>query len=167
MSGNEGIDPHRLAGRADPPQAAGKVVVDPGIDPRERAGRPFSASLCVVDAGAGEAEVLAVRGEVDIATAPALRKTMRAALEHGIRPVVVDLFDVRFMDSTGVHVLVEAHLRLIAQDRRFEVVCRENSQPHRLLTLVGMYDTLTVHHSRESAAGAHYDQIRAQGPCTR
>lgn len=167
MSGSADMYPERPTGHADPLHAAERVGVDPGRDARECASSPLPASVVVVDEGAHEAQVLAVRGEVDIATAPALRKTLLGALDDGIRPVVVDLFDVRFMDSNGVHVLVEGKLRLMAQDRRLEVVCLENSQPHRLLTLVGMHDTLTVHCSRERAAKVRYDRIRAHGPCMR
>lgn len=46
-------------------------------------------------------------GEVDMATAPALREALREGLVHSPR-VVVDLRDVRFLDSTGLHVLVTA-----------------------------------------------------------
>jgi anti-anti-sigma factor len=52
--------------------------------------------------------VLAVRGEVDIATADELRRRLDAVIRAaGDRPVVVDLADVTFLDSTGLAALFE------------------------------------------------------------
>jgi anti-anti-sigma factor len=46
-------------------------------------------------------------GEVDVATAPALREALWEGLVQSPR-IVVDLSDVRFLDSTGLQVLVTA-----------------------------------------------------------
>jgi anti-sigma B factor antagonist len=101
--------------------------------------------------------VLSVHGEVDLETAPALRETLLPVLEHQTGPVVVDLSEVSFMDSTGVHVLVDTLRRLELQNRRFAIACREGGQIHRLLALVGLLDALTVYRSRESAVlGSDY-----------
>jgi anti-sigma B factor antagonist len=50
--------------------------------------------------------IVAVTGEVDIATAPALRAAIDAVVADGARRVVVDLAAVGFMDSSGLNVLV-------------------------------------------------------------
>jgi anti-sigma B factor antagonist len=47
--------------------------------------------------------LLAVRGEVDMATAPAMGDAVRDRLRQG--PVVLDLSGVGFMDSSGVRML--------------------------------------------------------------
>jgi anti-sigma B factor antagonist len=108
--------------------------------------------------------VLNVRGEVDIETAPALRAALLPVLEHHRGPVVIDLSEVSFMDSTGVHVLVDTSRRLEPQDRRLAIACREGGQVHRLLALVDLLDALTVHRSRESAVIGGDDVLRSQ-PC--
>lgn len=120
----------------------------------------LSVDLLMVDATA----VLSVRGEVDLATAPTLREAARTLLAHGTSPVVVDLSEVPFMDSAGVHVLVEMLARLQAQNRRLAIACREHAQVHRLLALVGLLDAVTVHRSRESAVSGGEDVIRLQAP---
>jgi anti-sigma B factor antagonist len=51
--------------------------------------------------------VVALSGEIDLATAAAVG----ASLEPWVRaggPVILDLSDVTFMDSTGLHALVKA-----------------------------------------------------------
>ncbi len=56
--------------------------------------------------------VLAVGGEIDLATAPRLREhVVRLVTEHAGRPVVVDLTGVTFCDSLGLGVLVGAQRR--------------------------------------------------------
>lgn len=88
--------------------------------------------------------VVVIHGEIDLGTAPALREALRSALEDQTGPVVVDLSDVSFMDSTGVHVLADALQRLEAQNRSLAVVCEEGGQVQRLLALVERLDALTV-----------------------
>ena len=51
--------------------------------------------------------VLFLSGEIDMASAEGITSALRALIEAG-GPVTIDLSDVTFMDSTGLHVLVEA-----------------------------------------------------------
>jgi anti-sigma B factor antagonist len=130
---------------------------------------PWTADAVSVDLLAAhehdqDVAVLSVHGEVDIETAPALREALLPVLEHQSGPVVVDLSEVSFMDSTGVHVLVDTSRRLEPQNRRLAIACREGGQVHRLLALVGLLDALTVHRSRESAVIGADDVLRSE-PC--
>lgn len=111
----------------------------------------FSVNLVAAYEHDPGAAMLGVHGEIDLATAPRLREVLRPVVEGDTRSVVVDLSEVTFMDSTGVHVLLETLQRLAAQDRRLAIVCREGGQIHRLLATLGLLDTLTVHRSRDSA----------------
>ena len=54
--------------------------------------------------------VLRLAGDVDVSQSLAVRDAVGAAVEAG-RPVVVDLSDVRFIDSSGIGILVTAHRR--------------------------------------------------------
>lgn len=49
-----------------------------------------------------------VEGEVDVATAPALRDELYRLIEQSSREVVVDLSGMDFIDSTGLGVFVGA-----------------------------------------------------------
>ena len=62
-------------------------------------------SIDVLEPDDGSARVVAV-GEVDLASAPALVDAVRARL-HGRREVQLDLRDVTFLDSSGVHALMQ------------------------------------------------------------
>ena len=106
--------------------------------------------------------MLSVHGEIDLETAPVLRKFLLPVLEHQTGPIVVDLSEVAFMDSTGLHVLVDTLRRLEPQNRRLAIASREGGQVHRLLALVGLLDALTVHRSRESAVLGGDDLLRSE-----
>jgi anti-sigma B factor antagonist len=52
--------------------------------------------------------VVALQGQVDLATAPQLAQAVAGATKQGSDAVVVDLTDVDFLDSAGVRALVES-----------------------------------------------------------
>lgn len=52
--------------------------------------------------------VVAVSGEIDVATAPQLRECLHQVIARGDATVVLDLLGVTFLDSTALGVLVGA-----------------------------------------------------------
>jgi len=69
--------------------------------------------------------VLAVRGEVDVYTAPRLRERLVELVSQGHHKVVVDLEGVEFLDSTGLGVLVGGLKRLRSHDGDLTLVCTQ------------------------------------------
>ena len=53
-----------------------------------------------------------VSGELDIATAPDLRKRLTRAIERGARGLVIDLTAVSFMDSVAMAAIIQARTQL-------------------------------------------------------
>lgn len=66
--------------------------------------------------------VVDVTGEIDVYTAPTLREKLSALVDAGHRDLVVDLTAVRFMDSTGLGLLVGILKRLRGLDGRLQLV---------------------------------------------
>jgi anti-sigma B factor antagonist len=122
----------------------------------------FSVRLLGAHEHHQDVAVLSVHGEIDLGTAHLLRKVLLPVLEHQSGPVVVDLSEVPFMDSTGVHVLFDALRRLGPQNRPLAVVCHEEGQVDRVLTWVGLIDALTVCRSCESAVIAGDDILQSK-----
>jgi anti-anti-sigma factor len=60
----------------------------------------------------GDPAVLALRGEIDLATAPELAEVMEELVQDGHRHVALDLSAVEYLDSSGLHVLSKARARL-------------------------------------------------------
>jgi anti-anti-sigma factor len=84
-------------------------------------------------------------GEVDLATAGGLRKQLDELLDVGWRDVLADLREVTFMDTSGVHVLLDAARRAHAEDVKLAVLVDPGpvrellrlTAADRILTLVG------------------------------
>ena len=80
------------------------------------------------------AAILRFAGEIDLSTANILTQQFRVIADQGLRSVVIDATDVSFMDSTGLHALVEGK-RLI-HETGTTIYLVPSSQVRRVLELV-------------------------------
>jgi hypothetical protein len=71
-------------------------------DLSQGAADPVSLGLLTAHGPHQDLAVFSVGGEIDLESAPVLRKFLLAVLEHQTGPVVMDLFEVAFMDSTRI-----------------------------------------------------------------
>lgn len=69
-----------------------------------------------------EGTVLAVTGDLDLASVPQFRRALRKATSPG-RRLVVDLTGVDVIDSAGIGLLIGARARALATDGAFAVRC--------------------------------------------
>jgi anti-sigma B factor antagonist len=92
----------------------------------------------------GEARSLVrVAGEVDLATAPDLAAALDGALAER-RPIVIDLSDVEFIDTSGVRVLLDARRHVTEQGIELTVVAPPGSPARRILDLTDLSEALSV-----------------------
>lgn len=91
---------------------------------------------------------IAVSGEIDIQTAPALEDalseacTVRATIE-------LDLHEVSFIDSTGIRAILAAKASCADQDVELLMVPSRHQAPHRVFELSGLLDLLPWRGRRE------------------
>ncbi|WP_329045779.1 STAS domain-containing protein [Amycolatopsis sp. NBC_01488] len=96
--------------------------------------------------------VVAVDGDVDLCTAPMLHDILEANLSRTPRRVVVDLSLVRFLNTAGLEVLLDAHRRATpGTDVRLVATTRATWRP---LQLTRTDERLHVHTSRAAAIAA-------------
>lgn len=95
-------------------------------------------------------ELLAVQGELDIATAPRMIAALNEAFADVAHPLVVDLSEVDFMDSTGLALLMNAHRRMKRRGHGFAIVC-PGGPISRVFEIADMVDSLHVCPDRASA----------------
>ncbi len=69
---------------------------------------------CPVEVVSG-VPVVAAPEEIDMISAPELRSALLEAAAHGQRTLVVDMTRTQFCDSSGVHTLLAAHKRALAE----------------------------------------------------
>ena len=97
--------------------------------------------------------VVAVRGEVDVATAPRLREKLIDLVNQGEHHIVVDLTDVDFLDSTGLGVLVGALKRVRTNDGELALVCCE-PRILKVFEITGLTKVFTMHTTVDEAVSA-------------
>ena len=97
--------------------------------------------------------VVAVRGEIDLFTAPELKSTLADALEAGHTRIVVDLTETTFLDSTALGVLIGAVKRLRSQDGALTIV---NTDPNiaKTFEITGLDQIFTIRPTRDEAVDA-------------
>ena len=94
--------------------------------------------------------VLAVSGEVDVATVPRLREQLHGLVAQGDTSIVVDLDAVDFLDSTGLGVLVGALKRVRSSGGELYLVC---TQPRirKVFEVTGLTKVFSIHDSVDEA----------------
>jgi anti-sigma B factor antagonist len=100
-------------------------------------------------------QTLAVRGELDMNTAPELEQQFEAVLVATDASVMLDLSECEFIDSTGIALIVRAWQKL-EQDgdengRGRLVLCCSNHQVKRLLKITGVDSSISMHEGRDAA----------------
>jgi anti-sigma B factor antagonist len=94
--------------------------------------------------------VVAVRGEIDIFTAPEFKALIAGAIEAGRDTIVVDLSAVSFIDSSSLGVLISAHRRLGLRDGRLVIAC-DVPEVRKTFTITGLDSVLEIVDTREDA----------------
>jgi anti-anti-sigma factor len=88
------------------------------------------------------AAVCALRGELDLMTAPRLREELRPLLaDAGIPSLTFDLADLRFVDSSGLQALIDFRRELDARGATMGVV-RPQRTVRMVLRMMGLENVL-------------------------
>jgi anti-anti-sigma factor len=105
--------------------------------------------LTISEECVGRRAVLSVSGELDLSNAMDLRVAIESAAARAFE-VWLDLSALKFMDSSGLHALTEARLRLIEANKRLTVICPQGPVL-RVLALTGFDRVFDIHASRSAA----------------
>jgi anti-sigma B factor antagonist len=96
--------------------------------------------------------VISLAGELDLYNAAAVREALLACCGEGPERLVVDLTNVKFIDSTALGVLIEARTRL--PNRRGFLLAAPGLETRRALEISGLDRHFAVHDSLDSALAA-------------
>ncbi|HEY2717965.1 MAG TPA: STAS domain-containing protein [Solirubrobacterales bacterium] len=112
----------------------------------------FEASTAALEDGI---RIVSVRGELDLGTAPELEGPLAEAVGAN-QPLLIDLSQCEFIDSTGIAMIVRAWQQLADGDSASQrvVICSDNEQVRRVLEITGLELSIPVHTSREEALAA-------------
>ncbi|MGA8718680.1 MAG: STAS domain-containing protein [Solirubrobacteraceae bacterium] len=84
--------------------------------------------------------VVAVTGELDLLSAPQLRTALDALLPANARHIAIDLTNATFMDSAGVHAVLDASHRA---GGHLAVICPKGPV-RQVIELLGLTEVLNV-----------------------
>jgi anti-sigma B factor antagonist len=103
--------------------------------------------------GNSEIPVIAVHGQADLNTAPALRDALTEAVDDGASALIVDLSDATFVDSMTLGVLLGAVKRLRPSGGRLAIVC---TSPHirRIFEITLLDRVFELHETLDGARAA-------------
>jgi anti-sigma B factor antagonist len=87
--------------------------------------------------------VLCLEGELDILTAPRFAARLEEVVHREAGELHIDLRHLRFIDSAGLHVLLNAQRRLIRRGRRLRITCVAGTVL-RAMELARLVETLGV-----------------------
>jgi anti-sigma B factor antagonist len=114
-----------------------------------RAAYSPSSALQVSREDTQDALVLMFTGELDITTLPLARAELVDAERGNSQVLVVDLSRLRFMDSSGVRLVLQADSRARDANRRLVIIPGE--RPRRVFELLGLLNRLELVSSRAEA----------------
>jgi anti-anti-sigma factor len=116
----------------------------------ESGGRPATLAVEWIDG----VVVLRIGGELDLLTVPDLRVRLDEATATTIGPVVIDLSDVQFLSSTGLHLLISQNADLAAVGRPLLLVTGEVRAVVRPLRITGLDRLLRLYPDMSTALAA-------------
>jgi anti-sigma B factor antagonist len=101
--------------------------------------------------------VIGVAGELDILTVSKLTTRLDDAIRRRQGDVVIDLSQAEFIDSMGLHALLNMQRRLIRQARALTVICppgavRNAIELARLAGTLGVTSSIEEHQARADPA---------------
>src|SRR6266508_2726668 len=96
--------------------------------------------------------VIALRGEIDVYTAPRLREALIDQVEAGASDILVDMTRVEFLDSTGLGVLVGGLSRVKATGGSLEIVATDD-KILKIFDITGLSKVFPIHASVDAALG--------------
>jgi anti-sigma B factor antagonist len=102
-----------------------------------------------IDERADAYSVVAVRGEVDLHTAPKVQYAIERGSE-GVEAVVVDMSGIAFMDSTALSTLMHARESLEKKGISFRLTTPSKAV-ERIFAVTGFGDYFEIYPSREAA----------------
>jgi anti-anti-sigma factor len=98
----------------------------------------------------GDAVVVAIVGEIDMATAPEVTRAIDGG-HDGTRCVVVDLTEVTFLDSSALNAFVHSQRSLAEHDIAFRIVSPSDQAVRNVFEITHLTGPLSVVDSLDDA----------------
>ncbi len=102
----------------------------------------------------GETVVAVITGEVDMSNAATIRLQIAEAITPDDDAVVVDLTELEFIDSAGLHSLIELGTVLDERRQQLLLCVPKESQTGRAIEIIGLPRAIRIYPDRAEALEA-------------
>jgi anti-sigma B factor antagonist len=96
------------------------------------------------------AHAVEVQGEIDVYTSPRVKETINELIDQGRYNLVINLEGVRYIDSTGLGVLIGALKKVREHDGRILLICT-NPQIKKIFNITGLVKIFEIFKTEEEA----------------
>jgi len=96
------------------------------------------------------AYLIEVQGEIDVYTSPRVKETINELIEKGKYFLVINLEGVRYIDSTGLGVLIGALKKVKENDGAVSLIST-NPQIKKIFTITGLVKIFGIYKNEEEA----------------
>lgn len=100
-----------------------------------------------------KAHVVEVQGEIDVYTSPRVKEMINELIEQGKFHLIIDLEGVRYIDSTGLGVLIGALKRVREHEGRILLICT-NPQIKKIFNITGLVKIFEIYKDEAEAIAA-------------
>jgi anti-sigma B factor antagonist len=97
-----------------------------------------------------KAQAVEVQGEIDVYTSPRVKETINELIEKGHYQLVINLEGVRYIDSTGLGVLIGALKKVREHSGRILLVCT-NPQIKKIFNITGLVKIFEIFKDEDEA----------------
>jgi len=91
-----------------------------------------------------------VQGEIDVYTSPRVKETVNELIEGGKYNFAINLEGVRYIDSTGLGVLIGALKKVREHNGRIVLICT-NPQIKKIFNITGLIKIFEIYKDEEEA----------------
>ncbi len=94
-----------------------------------------------------------VSGEIDVYTSPKVKEAINALIEEGHYNLIINLEQVRYIDSTGLGILIGALKKVREHSGNIFLVCVDQ-QIKKVFTITGLVKIFKIFDNNEAAIAA-------------
>jgi anti-sigma B factor antagonist len=103
--------------------------------------------------GASGVSVVDLNGEIDVYTSPKVKETITDLIDKGHYSLVINLENVRYIDSTGLGVLIGGLKRVREHSGTVHLVCT-NPQIKKIFDITGLAKIFGIYDSEQAACAS-------------
>lgn len=97
-----------------------------------------------------KAYVVEVHGEIDVYTSPKVKETINDLVDKGHYNLIINLEGVRYIDSTGLGVLIGALKKVREHNGSISLIC-SNPQIKKIFNITGLVKIFGIFKNEEEA----------------